>query len=116
MVLRHLVAYRLVAYVAAFVAVGSQNTLLAKHCICRNIGHSLCILDPHVDQRVDKFCMNLFKEYINNVLHDVRQAPPDHLTIVDTGYNVLWNIGVRRKDTVSIHMQYSTIMIGRLRS
>jgi hypothetical protein len=93
MVLRHLVAYRLVAYVAAFVAVGSQNTLLAKHCICRNIGHSLCILDPHVDQRVDEFCMNLFKEYINNVLHDVRQAPPDHLTIVDTGYNVLWDIG-----------------------
>ena len=44
---------------------------------------------------------------------DSQRSPP---TIVDTGYNVLWNIGVRRKDTVSIHMQYSTIMIGRLRS
>lgn len=98
MVRKHLIAFRLAAYVAAFVTVGCPNTLLARHCICRNIGNSLCILDPHPENPyADEFCMKLFQEYINNLLHDIREALPNHLTILETGYSMLYAIGGEEK-------------------
>ena len=81
MVRKHLIAYRLAAYVAAFVTVGYPNTLLAKHCSCRNIGHSLCILDPHPgDPYADEFCTKLFQEYITAPRYPPFSAKPSHNT------------------------------------
>ncbi len=41
--------------------------------------------------------MKLFQEYINNLLHDIREAPPNHLTILETGYSMLYAIGGEEK-------------------
>lgn len=34
---------------------------------------------------------------MNKLLHDIRQAPPNHITILETGYSMLYDIGDEEK-------------------